>query len=761
MNQIKLSIILFLVLANIAYADFAVKPYLLDVTEDSAVVAFHLNEPLSAIVKVFDGDQVKEFASDGESESHFIKVTGLKEGSTYDYQVICGQGANETSRDDGSFQIKTAPRLGKFFSFAVYGDPRPGDTQASRGHKSVIKQVIEHEPAFCLVLGDMVDDGTKTDLWEDFFQIESDLLKRSAIYTVMGDNDYADGDGLYSKYFPKLAKGYYKFDWGGVQFFALRAWDTRGQQSRREIDSESEQVLWLESELAKEEVQKAPFRVVFVHDPVYISRGKSSEILRRVWAPIFQKYNVDVVFASWHLYERSNFQGITYIISGGGGAEIIWMDKNPSFPSQAEARRNHFCRVDVESDTMTIRAIATDGTVLDAITLTPKVQSTGPARKMNRSVNHLRKEILMNQQAGIEELSLHLFSYDCAYCRKLLKHDLDRLAKKNNVALQVFYYDFGIEGTYEAFLNAGAEFGRQGSDIPSVFIGRSVLGGESEIESQLDKEIAEFRKNPSKYRRQTIVPFKQAHDTSTIAEGEFEALTCGMVAGAGLLDGINPCAFTTIIFLISYLSLVGVSRKQMFFTGSIFTLAVFLTYFAIGLAFFNFLKLILRSQAVIIGVNSLLLLVVVILGVLSLIDFVRCVKGNVKDVTLQLPGFLKETIRDRIRKFARNKPAILTASFVLGVVIAGAELACTGQVYIPIVTMISEPSLRVLAVSYLLLYNIAFVLPLVIVFLLATFGVTSDRMGLFFKRHIALVKMAFTLLFAVMAVMIIYYLRWL
>ncbi|MBW8017754.1 MAG: hypothetical protein FVQ82_16390 [Planctomycetes bacterium] len=761
MNQIKLSIILFLVLANIAYADFAVKPYLLDVTEDSAVVAFHLNEPSSAIVKVFDDDQVKEFASDGESESHFIKVTGLKEGSTYDFQVICGQGAIETSKEDGSFQIKTAPRLGKFFSFAVYGDPRPGDTLASRGHKSVIAQVIEHEPAFCLVLGDMVDDGTKTDFWENFFQIESDLLRRSAIYTVMGDNDYAGGDGLYSKYFPKLAKGYYKFDWGGVQFFALRAWDTRGQQSRHEIDSESQQVRWLESELAKEEVQKAPFRVVFVHDPVYISRGKSAEILRRVWAPIFQKYNVDVVFASWHMYERSNFEGITYIISGGGGAEIIWMDKNPSFHSQAEARRNHFCRVDVESDTMTIRAIATDGTVLDAITLTPKVQSTGPTRQMNRSVNHLRKEILMNQQAGIEELSLHLFSYDCAYCRKLLKHDLDRLAKKNNVALRVFHYDFDVEGTYEAFLNAGAEFGRQGSDIPSVFIGRSVLGGESEIKSQLDKEIAEFRKNPDKYRRQTIVPFKQVHDTSTIAEDEFDALTFGMVAGAGLLDGINPCAFTTIIFLISYLSLVGVSRRQMFFTGSIFTLAVFLTYFAIGLAFFNVLKLILRSQAVIIGVNSLLLLVVVILGVLSLIDFVRCVKGNVKDATLQLPGFLKETIRDRIRKFARNKPSILTASFVLGVVIAGAELACTGQVYIPIVTMISDPGLRIQAVSYLLVYNIAFILPLVIVFLLATFGVTSDRMGLFFKRHIALVKMAFTLLFAVMAIMIIYYLRWL
>ena len=765
MNQLKFPILLVVTFVSALYSDdlsgFSVGPYLLDVTNDSAVVAFHLKESSSAKVRVFDSDQIRDFVSAVKSKSHFIKITGLKDASTYNYQVICDEGAVQTDRNDSSFQIKTACRLGKSFTFVVYGDPRPGDTQTNRHHKEVIAQVINHEPVFCLVLGDMVDYGDKEELWEEFFQIESPLLRRTGIYAVMGDNDYLNGQGLCAKYFPKLEKGYYEFEWGGVWFFGLRAWDTRGKQPREEINAESEQVCWLEAQLLKEQVQKAPFRVVFLHDPVYISRGKSSEVLRRVWTPIFEKYNVDVVFASWHLYERSNYKAITYIISGGGGAELIWMKKDPSVASQAEARRHHFSRVDVESETMTIRAIATDGTVLDDITITPKSQYLDTTGQMNRDINQLSKEILINNQSDSPQLSLHLFSYDCTYCRKLLKHDLPRLAKKNDVALRVFYFDFGIEGTYEMFLNAGSEFGRQGADIPAIFVGRKVLGGESEIESQLDKEINEFHKNPQQYFEQTIVPFRQAHDTSTIAEDKFKALTCGMVAGAGLLDGINPCAFTTIIFLISYLSFVGVSRKQMFYTGGIFTLAVFFTYFAIGLAFFNFLKLILRSQAMVVGVNSLLLVVVVILAVFSVIDFVRCLKGKVKDITLQLPGFLKEGIRGRIRDFARNKVAIVGASFVLGVVIAGMELACTGQVYIPIVTMISEPSLRIMAVSYLLLYNIAFILPLVAVFLLATFGVTSERMGNIFRQNIAAVKMAFVVLFAIMALVIIYNLRWL
>ena len=77
MNPLKLSIILFVTLADIAYSDFAVGPYLLDVTDDSATVAFHLNEPSSAKVRVFDVNQVKEFASVDKRKSHFIKVTGL------------------------------------------------------------------------------------------------------------------------------------------------------------------------------------------------------------------------------------------------------------------------------------------------------------------------------------------------------------------------------------------------------------------------------------------------------------------------------------------------------------------------------------------------------------------------------------------------------------------------------------------------------------------------------------------------------------
>lgn len=485
---------------------FTAGPYLLDVTMNSAVVAFHLDKPMFAKVKISQGSDVKEFTSKGQSISHFIKITGLKSGMTYDYQVICGDGKTQTPAGDKSFQIRTVCRQGKSFSFAVYGDTRPGDNKTSRYHEEIIKQVALQEPSFALVLGDMVDDGSKAQLWNDFFQIESKLLRRAAIYPVLGTYDYADSKGLYSHYLPPFSKGYYHFEWGGVQFFALNAWGTRGNQNLDELAPGSEQLKWFETEISKDNVQKSLFRVVFLHDPVCISRGQASPALRQYLVPLFKKYNVDVVFASWHLYERSINEGINYIITGGAGAELIWMDKDKNYQSQAEAREYHFCKVDINSNAMTISALTADGTVLDSIMLTPKTEKLQAEK--GQSASRLAKEIHIAPDENNPSVPLYFFSSDCDFCKELLNVILPKLARENKVSLEILYYNLGNEGIYELLKNAESHFGRHELNIPALFIGKTAMGGESEIRQNLPKELAEFRQNPDKYLEQTISPLQ-------------------------------------------------------------------------------------------------------------------------------------------------------------------------------------------------------------------------------------------------------------
>ncbi len=740
---------------------FAVEPYLLDVTDNSAVIAFHLKQALAAKVKLFDENRISIFDSPENSLAHFVEVTGLAPGLSYRYEVICGGGIVRTPADNPGYRIRTSARPGESFSFVVYGDPRPGDNITPHYHKKVIEQIILNEPMFSLVLGDMVDHGEQMADWHEFLQIESRLLRGAAIYPVIGDNDYSKGKGHFAEFFPGLKNGFYNFEWGGVQFFALSAWDTRGSQSSAEFNAESRQMQWFQSEIAKHEVQSAPFRIVFLHDPVFISRGRSSKILRQVWAPIFKKNRVDVVFASWHLYERSINEGVTYIVTGGAGAELIWMPKDPSYPALVDAKEYHFCRVDVNANSMTIRATGMDGTVFDSIMLMPNDSSPQTINQIERNARRLSKTILINENENYPAISLQLFSYDCSYCRRLLEHDLPQIAREYEVSIKTHYYNLGDEGTYDLLLNAGVDFGRQGTDLPTIFVGKTTLGGEDEIKLRLPEEIAAFKQHPAQYQTQAIEPFSTPHATGNIREEAFDMLTFGIVVSAGLLDGINPCAFTTIIFLISYLSFVGISRKQMFITGGVFSLAVFLTYLFIGMMFYHLVKIIIINQAVARMLNIFLLLVVLALFIFSIVDYIRCLKGNLKDLTLQLPDFFKTKIRKRIRDFAQNKIAISSTSFILGVVIAGMELTCTGQVYLPIVTMIAEPEHRIAAMQYLIAYNIAFILPLVVVFLITTFGVTSDIISKFFRKHIANVKLGLALLFMTMAIIILFNLGWL
>jgi cytochrome c biogenesis protein CcdA len=739
---------------------FAVEPYLLDVTTDAATVAFHLKWSSSAEVLVHDGNKTVRFASDEKGFSHFVRITGLRAARTYRYEVIVADGSARTPEGDPSFQIRTACLPGEAFTFAVYGDPRPGETGTHRHHQTVISQVMLSEPAFSLVLGDMVDEGQVSDHWENFFEVESRLLRHSAIYPVLGDNDHARGQGKHADYLPRLERGYYHFQWGDVHFFAMRAWDARGAQSQGEIDADSQQIRWLENELSRRDVQSAPFRVVFLHDPVYISRGRSAEILRRVWAPIFEKHRVDLVFASWHMYERSHHHGVRYIITGGAGAELIWMNKNPALPSQVDARRHHFVRVDVGGGAMTVRAIADDGTVLDMITLSPRAEAQEEASGIALAAYRLGRELTISEGAELPEIRMVVFSYDCSTCRKLLRHDLPAWAREAHVSARVRHYDLAVRGTYDLLMAAEADFGRQNVDIPAVFVGRAVLGGEHEIRDGLPRELRIFRREPASYRERSIVPFQKRHDTESMREAAFKNLHIGVVIGAGLLDGFNPCAMATVIFLISYLSLVGGDRRQLLMIGGLFTLGVFTAYLTIGILLFQVTRWAFNHWAMEAALNLGILLLVTALAGLSVLDFFRSLKGKPTAIALQLPGFLKTRMRGRIRDYARNKVAISSAAIGLGIVIAAMEFACTGQVYIPIVTMISDPNYRAAAALYLVLYNVAFIVPLVVVFSMAALGVTSARMATFFKRHVAAVKLGLTCLFITMALAIMHNMGW-
>jgi cytochrome c biogenesis protein CcdA len=125
------------------------------------------------------------------------------------------------------------------------------------------------------------------------------------------------------------------------------------------------------------------------------------------------------------------------------------------------------------------------------------------------------------------------------------------------------------------------------------------------------------------------------------------------------------------------------------------------------------------------------------------------------EMLLQLPGGLKAAIH-RVIRYQVRQAWMVMAAFAAGLVVSVLELACTGQVYLPtIYYILQQDPTAVRANAYLLIYNLAFIVPLCVVFGLAYSGVRSERVALWLEKHAALVKFATAALFAAMLVLLV------
>jgi cytochrome c biogenesis protein CcdA/tetratricopeptide (TPR) repeat protein len=235
---------------------------------------------------------------------------------------------------------------------------------------------------------------------------------------------------------------------------------------------------------------------------------------------------------------------------------------------------------------------------------------------------------------------------------------------------------------------------------------------------------------------------------------EYRSLKLVVVLSAGLADGINPCAFTVIIFFLSYLAYIGKRKREIIAAGTVYTAAVFATYFAIGLGlsqlisvgehWFGFFRRVLYG-----GIAVLTL----VAALLSFRDALLCLKGRAKEMVLALPDSLKTRIRRTISQRARLGLTV-SATVVLGGLVAFFEFPCTGQIYLPIVSMLHQPGYFWGPAGWLLLYNLCFILPLIVVFAAVFFGLTSEKLTALFQRHMAKTKFAMAAVFAALFVVL-------
>jgi len=273
---------------------------------------------------------------------------------------------------------------------------------------------------------------------------------------------------------------------------------------------------------------------------------------------------------------------------------------------------------------------------------------------------------------------------------------------------------------------------------PMIFIGKDAFTPSNLEPGALLESMQNYSQEEREAKQSEIDSLDE--DVGQRLTERYEQFGFLVVLGAGLIDGINPCAFVVLIFLVSYLYYVGRGRNEILIAGIFFAIGIFAAYLAMGtglLGAVGYIESVSRvfqlvfypAMAVFTGV----------LAILSVVDFYRMRYKNKKAILELSPGLKKKT-HEIIRKNARAK-TIWIASLVAGILVSFVEFMCTGQVYLPtIVYIINSSGVSGRALGFLMIYNLGFTVPIIAITLIAYFSSSTKKIQEFMTSTQAAAK---------------------
>ncbi len=214
------------------------------------------------------------------------------------------------------------------------------------------------------------------------------------------------------------------------------------------------------------------------------------------------------------------------------------------------------------------------------------------------------------------------------------------------------------------------------------------------------------------------------------------AITLPTVIVAGIIDGINPCAFTVLLLFITALLTtlqageqnVNAVRLRILGMGSVYIAAILITYLALGVGLLKSLDFFTR-QHIPARFGALL---AILLGLWMLKDYFLPELGW----RLQAPGKVGEIARRSAQK--ATLPALILGGFLIGL----CTVPCSGAVYLGVLSLLALQPTALLGYGYLVLYNLVFILPLVIILFAASARPTLNRLAHWNLHHKEWVRLA-------------------
>jgi hypothetical protein len=210
--------------------------------------------------------------------------------------------------------------------------------------------------------GDNVYPDGNPSLYADQLDAPYAALRQTRpFWLALGNHDVQSGHGDDELQYVGLPKMPFAKDLPGTQLLFLDA-----------NHPDSEQASWLDSRLSE---PGPPVRIVVFHQPAFAcALHGSTPAVDEQWVSLLEGHRVALVLNGHdHYYERFvSSSDVTYVVTGGGGQGLYERRATCTGvpPSRATAQRHHFTAIEIRGTTITLTAVADDGTVFDQATIT-------------------------------------------------------------------------------------------------------------------------------------------------------------------------------------------------------------------------------------------------------------------------------------------------------------------------------------------------------------------------------------------------------
>lgn len=308
--------------------------------------------------------------------------------------------------------------------------------------------------------------------------------------------------------------------------------------------------------------------------------------------------------------------------------------------------------------------------------------------------------IIKASNKALENTIIYFYSPTCSSCMELQDYFK---TLKNDIVIQSYNI---TESDNKGLLNAYCDYYKVNEKIygivPIIFVGDTFLFGKDEITKNLTE----------------VLDSTDVIHTPLLTEGyinydieKFRGMNVITIPFAGLVNGLNPCSLSMLVFL---LSLSSINKNKILKVGISYISGKFIGFLLLGLIFYNMLssmnfKFINHITKYIITIICLFFIA------LNTYDFIVIHANKYEKIKLKLPNKVIAINHKLIKMFDdKNKVKLLVSVYlVLGLLISFGEFLCTGQVYLStILTMINNNLYKNEALYYFIIYNIGFIIPL-------------------------------------------------